>query len=128
MLGRHPLAVGLLVILIAGCIGPAASNLKPASADLTGDVMGARVPPPDKDLSKAIVSDHGAPYMHAIQSLHTGSYRMDLVGYNPMTASGGGEDPTIQNSAYTAITIYKHLACLSHWAGSGGFGGADVID
>jgi len=128
MLGRPTLVLALFAIVIAGCISPAASNVKTASLGGTGDVVGDRVPVPDKDLSKAIVSDHGAPYMHAIQSLHTGSYRMDLVGYNPMTSPTGGEDPEIMNSAYTAITIFHHLACLSHWAGSGGIGGADIID
>src|SRR5438067_485303 len=39
MLGRSSLAVGLLVILIAGCVSPAASHLKPTSVASIPDLM-----------------------------------------------------------------------------------------
>ncbi|MFA5860562.1 MAG: hypothetical protein WDA16_02595 [Candidatus Thermoplasmatota archaeon] len=124
---RALLSMGLLTLLIAGCVAPAANDLSKSSAvaDLAGST---RVPPPDKDLSKAIVSDHGAPYMHAIPALHTGSYRMELVGYNPLTQPVGGDNPLVMNSAWAAITIWQHLACISHFAGTGGAGGATIVN
>jgi hypothetical protein len=126
MLGRLLIAALLVGAAIAGCVAPAGTNVSPASAGkagLFGAVDADRLPPPDKDLSKAIVSDHGAPYMHAIPSLHTGSYRMDLVGYNPLQ-----DDPVNANSAFTAVTLWHHLACVSHFAGSGGLGGATIVN
>jgi hypothetical protein len=131
MLGRNLVAAALFALLIAGCVAPASQTLKTSNAGAVGDLANSmRLPPPDKDLSKAIVSDHGAPYMHAIPELHTGSYRLDLVGYNPMTSVDGGDNALIQNSAWTAITIWEpgHLACVSHFAGTGGAGGATIVN
>jgi hypothetical protein len=128
MLGRSILILAAVGLLLAGCVSPA-TNVDPASVPTAGDLAGSeRIAPPDKDLSKAIVSDHGAPYMHAIPDLHKGSYRMDLAGYNPMTAMDG-DDPVIQNSAYAAITLFNDTyACVGHFAGTGGVGGASILD
>ncbi|MEA3200519.1 MAG: hypothetical protein QOE90_1947 [Thermoplasmata archaeon] len=125
MLGRILLAALFLGVAVSGCVQPPSAGLSQANAHagLEGAVSAARLPPPDKDLSHAIVSDHGAPYMHALPNLHTGSYRMDLVGYNPLQ-----DDPLTANSAFTAVTIWHHLACVSHFAGTGGFGGATIVD
>ncbi len=128
MLGRISLAILALAVIIAGCVTPVA-DVDPANTPtLPTDVTGDRLPPPDIDLSTAIVSNHGAPYMHAVPDLHKGSYRMDLVGYNPLTQITGGDHILNQNSAYGAVTIYKHLACISHFAGTGGVGGATIVD
>jgi hypothetical protein len=128
MLGRIPLILAAVGLLAAGCVSPA-TQVDSASVPTAGDLAGsARIAPPDKDLSKAIVSDHGAPYMHAIPQLHTGSYRMDLAGYNPLTGIDG-DHPLIQNSAWAAVTLYNDTyACVGHWAGSGGVGGATILD
>jgi hypothetical protein len=120
-----------LALLAAGCVAPSATPdvpVSPAGAGLYGAVTGERLPPPTEDLSGAIVSDHGAPYMHAVPSLHTGSYGLELVGYNPLTAPGEGDDPLTQNSAYNAITVFGSLACVGHFAGTGGVGGATIVD
>ena len=130
MPGR-PVVLALLVLLATGCVSPA-GDVVPAAEDgegLFGAVTGERLPPPTEDLSGAIVSDHGAPYLHAVPDLHHGSYGMELVGYNPMTREDGeGDHPLAQNSAYNAITLFGHLACVAHWAGSGGYGGATIVN
>ncbi|HUR68184.1 MAG TPA: hypothetical protein VM370_02990 [Candidatus Thermoplasmatota archaeon] len=126
MLGR-PFLIALTVLVLAGCVAPAADLKASSAADVTA-LEASRVPPPDVDLSTAIVSDHGAPYMHALPNLHMGSYGMELVGYNPLTMPGAGDDPLVMNSGYAAITLFGHIACISHFAGSGGAGGATIVD
>lgn len=127
---RFFLLIAVVGLVLAGCVTPP-GDLTPNDApstvkDLEGSV---RIPPPDKDLSKAIVSDHGAPYLHAVPQLHGGSYRMDLVGYNPLTNPLEGDHPLVQNSAYTAVTLWNDTyACISHFAGTGGAGGATIVD
>jgi hypothetical protein len=128
MLGRPLLALVILGTVIAGCITPPADVQSAATANGPGEVSAVRLPAPDKDLSKAIVSDHGAPYMHAIPDLHKGSYGMELVGYNPLTMPGAGDDLLVQNSGYAAVTLFHDLACVSHFAGSGGAGGATIVN
>lgn len=128
MLGRLVVPAIVALVLIAGCVTPAANDVDAADAAAPTDLVGDRLPPPAVDLSTAIVSDHGAPYMHAIPDLHTGSYRMELVGYNPLTQPTGGDHPLNQNSAWTAVTIHEHLACVAHWVGTSGFGGATIVD
>lgn len=129
MLGRLAALALITTLVLAGCVRPA--DLGPAATDGAGlarDLVGERLPPPDVDLSTAIVSDHGAPYMHAIPDLHEGSYRMELVGYNPLSRVDGGDHPLMANSAWGAITIHNRTACVSHFAGTGGFGGATLVD
>ncbi|HLE97319.1 MAG TPA: hypothetical protein VI997_08105 [Candidatus Thermoplasmatota archaeon] len=117
----------LAATLLAGCLSAPAALLS-ADTDLPTDLAGDRLPPPDEDLSGAIVSDHGAPYMHAVPQLHHGAYRMELVGYNPLTQPAAGDGPLQMNSAWAAITIWQHYACVGHFAGSGGWGGATIVD
>lgn len=115
------------LLLLAGCVAPTPESLAPADAP-AGDLTGERLPAAAEDLSAVIVSDHGAPYLHAVRQLHEGSYGIDLVGYDPLTRVPEGDHPLVMNSAYAAVTIYGHIACVSHWAGSGGFGGATLVD
>lgn len=115
------------LLLLAGCVTPGSETLLPDSTPPT-DLAGERLPAPTEDLSGAIVSDHGAPYLHAVPELHEGSYAIDLVGYDPLTRPAAGDHPLAMNSAWTAVTQYGHLACVSHFAGSGGLGGATIVD
>ena len=107
--------VTLLTLVAAGCVAPAAVDTQSA-VDLEA-LEASRLPAPTEDLSAVIVSDHGAPYMHAIPGLHEGSYGMELVGYNPLTRASEGANPLTMNSGYGAITLFGHLACVSHFAG-----------
>lgn len=127
MLGR-PIPIALaLIALAAGCVAPATTLEGQSAADIDA-LEASRLPPPTEDLSTAIVSDHGAPYMHAIPDLHHGSYGLELVGHNPLTRVEEGTNPLIMNSGYAAITLFGHLACVSHFAGTGGAGGATIVD
>lgn len=127
MLGRlHALALVLATALLAaGCVAPA-SRVEPGAADLDA-LEASRLPPPTEDLSGAIVSDHGAPYLHALPHLHGGSYGLELVGYNPLTRPGETH-PLTWSSGYGAITMSGHVACVSGFAGTGGYGGAILVD
>lgn len=125
MFGRSLLLAATVALVVAGCVAPTA-DVDPAAAG-ADTTEATRLPPPDVDLSSAIVSDHGAPYLHAVPALHSGSYRLELVGYDPLSRPGETH-PLNQNSGYAAITIRDHTACLSSWVGSGGFGGATIID
>lgn len=124
---QGPFLAAALLLLVAGCVAPASETLVPTALAPT-DLTDERLPPPTEDLSAVIVSDHGAPYLHAVPQLHGGSYGIDLVGYDPLTRPTGGDHPLVMNSAWTAITQYGHIACISHFAGSGGFGGATLVD
>jgi hypothetical protein len=123
----------LAALLAAGCLSaleptPTTVLGKQAAAGIYGAVTPDRIPPPDQDLSKAIASDHGAPYLHILPMLHNGSYRLSLVGYNPLTRMGQGDNVVTANSGYTAVTVWHDLACVSHFAGSGGEGGATIVN
>lgn len=119
------LAVALAIpLLVAGCVS--------APGDVGTSAAGAapeaeRLPPPDVDLSDAIASDHGAPYLHALPALHDGAYGMELAGYNPLSRPGES-DPLTQNSAWAGVTVRGHMACVSGFAGTGGVGGATLVD
>ncbi|MHB8585657.1 MAG: LVIVD repeat-containing protein [Thermoplasmatota archaeon] len=124
----------VLALFGAGCLTATAPQAVTQSAamvgkpGLFGEVSTARIPAPDKDLSKAIVSDHGLPYEHIDPMLHNGSYRLDLVGYNPLTEPGQGDNVVTANSGYISITVWHDLACVAHFAGSGGEGGATIVN
>lgn len=132
MLGRPNatiLVLSFLTLAFAGCVLPAPDDdvgtATHGKAGLFGEVASERLPPPSEDLSGVIVSDHGAPYLHAAPHLHEGAYGIELVGYHPLSTE---EHPLVANSAYNAVTIHGYLACVSHFAGSGGFGGATLVD
>lgn len=124
MLGRLTLALIAAGLVLAGCVTPN-DGIGPANAEPDQETQ--RLPPPTEDLSGAIVADHGAPYLHALPTLHSGSYGMELVGYNPLSRPGETH-PLTQNSNWGAVTLYGHLACVSGWAGTGGVGGATLVD
>lgn len=128
---RLPLLVAA-VLLAAGCLSPAPTTAPSddAAAPLGKPASAERAPAASEDLSGAIASDHGAPYLHAARSLHEGSYGMELVGYNPLTIPGAGDPPEMQDGAYIAMDLWNDtLACVAHFVGGGGaMGGATIVD
>lgn len=126
MIGRLALALTALALVAAGCVTPAADVDAAAAEDLAA-LEASRLPAPTEDLSAVIVPDHGAPYLHALPQLHSGSYGMELVGYNPLSRDGEVH-PLAANSGHGAITIFGHIACVSGFAGTGGVGGAILVD
>lgn len=124
MPARPPFVLSL-ALLAAGCVDT--GGVTGAGSDADASLPGQRLPAATEDLSGAIASDHGAPYLHAVPQLHEGSYGMELAGYNPLTRPGEVH-PLVQNSAFAAVTIHKRIACVSGFAGTGGFGGAILVD
>lgn len=125
MLRRPSLLLAVIALVAAGCVSPA-SQVEGADATDLDALEATRLSAPTEDLSTAIVSDHGAPYLHALPQRHSGAYGMELVGYDPL--SGPEVHPLAANSGHGAITISGHIACVSGFAGSGGAGGAILVD
>jgi len=124
----------LLTLVVAGCLrgsddGTTGDDPEPEPTAYRPEVNATRLSAPTEDLSGVIDSDHGGlVYLHAVPSLHEGSYGLDLVGYNPLTRPGEG-DAEGADSAYIAIDTWGHLVCVAHFAGStGAQGGATIVD
>lgn len=119
----------LLVATLAGCLttdDPAASEgfLPELSKDRAAALD-------DSTLTKVISSDHdGAPLLHAHPMGHAGIGGLELVGYNPLTRpSEAGDVPPGSDSGYIAMDTWGNLACIAHFAGTGGaLGGVTVVD
>lgn len=127
------ITVGLLMVsVLAGCLGADDAPADPQTSDsdnFLGELSKDRLPAASEDLSDVIDEDHGgAAYLHAVPELHSGSYGMELVGYNPLTRPDAG-DTAGADSGYGAIDTWKHLVCVAHFAGSTGtMGGATIVD
>lgn len=129
----RPLLV--LSILLAAVLAGCSSDRDDAGGDdariaLRPEVTSERAPAATEDLSAAIDDDHGGlAYLHAMPALHTGSYGLELIGYNPLTRPDGGDDPAGSDSAYIALDVWRNLVCVTHFAGStGAGGGATIVD
>ena len=122
----------LALVVIAGCLsvpsptGPGDGQLIPTYG---GEVSKVRLPKPDFDFSHVIDPDHGGLWNgHSLPELHTGSFGLTLVGYNPMTDAMTGESQTGQDTGYGALDTWHEYVCVTHFAGSGGATIMDIQD
>lgn len=114
-----------LVLLLVGCVAPAADLDAGASAG-AGVVTSERLAAPDVDFASVIVADHGGPNAgHAARPLHKGIQGFEVVGHTPLL------DKAPLGSAGTgwgAIGIWKNYACVAQLAGTGSIAIVDIAD